>query len=54
MFIEEGTDHTTDGSHIHNARNSQIQITGFLGHDLTGTSEQQRNALHNGSWNKRK
>ena len=37
-LIEEGADDTADTSHIHNAGDSQIQVTGFLRDDLTGTS----------------
>ena len=46
LLIEERADDAADAAHIHDAGDTQVQVTGFLRQDLAGAAEQQGDALH--------
>ena len=45
-FVEEGSDHAADAAHVHDARNTEVQVAGLFRNDLTGRTVEKRNALH--------
>ena len=53
-FIEKCANNTADTTHIHNAGDTQVQVTGLFGDNFTGRTVQQRDAQGNGTGNKSK
>ena len=39
LLIEKGSHNAADRAYIHDTGDSQVQVSGFLRHDLAGTSE---------------
>ena len=53
LLIQEGTDDTADTAHIHDTGDTEVQVTGLLRQDFTGTAEQQGDTLHDGTGEER-
>ena len=45
LLIQEGPDDAADTADVHDAGNSEVQVSGFFGNGFTGTSEKKRYAL---------
>ena len=49
LLIEERANNAADTADIHHARNTEVQVAGFFGEDLTGAAVEKGNALHDGA-----
>ena len=45
LLIQESPDDAADTADVHDAGNSEVQVSGFFGNGFTGTSEKKRYAL---------
>ena len=49
-----GADDAGNRADIHNAGDTEVQVSRFLGHDLTRRAEKERSSLHDGAVDKKR